>query len=606
MAKQQSSTTTENAHNSSLQRSTLTKAGFLCLLITALALLLRLLHFKQSADNPLYHAPQLDEAFYISQGRLIAAGDILGDSWTFFMDPLYSYFLAFIFFVGGDLAEARLLQMLIDSLNCLIIFQLCKDLSNERAALIAALSYALMSTAIFYAPLLLKTSLSTFVLLAAIYLLYRSYHSHSPLAWSISGLGLSLAVYTRGNFILLVPLAIAVILSIPPLRLSRQRAVALLVVGLLPLFILGAARNYWINGELQVLVNNTGYVMYSANNADNPLGEHRPPKFVQHNHPIEIDRSYRQQAKQHLGYYPNTSEASRFWFKQGLLYWLTDIETLPRLIYQRSKRFISNYEWPNNYSMDVMKQFSALLNSPLLINYALILALGLPGLALLFLSNSRALVLLLPLITILATCLIFYTVSRLRFPLTPFLAIGAGCFIDFIIRSARSASWKTLAVYTLAFFTILGSSFFIEISKPHPAALQHQLAQAYYNNGHFKEAEEVLLATTEKFEPQRRQLLLANIALQTGDVANAVKRYQQLLRQNPLSFEPNYNLGLALLLADSTETLEQWLLVLQKGSPALAFCIANDLLNSNLASRANSLANLLSAFDTTYECTNIR
>jgi len=590
----------------SVQRLQIPKAGFLCLLITALALLLRLLHFKQSANNPLYYAPQLDEAFYIDQGRLIAAGNFLGDSWTFFMDPLYSYFLALLFLAGGDLTEARLLQILIDSLNCLIIFHLCKGLSNERAALIAALCYALMSTAIFYAPLLLKTSLSTFVLLAAIYLLHRSYQSSSVLAWFVSGIGLALAVYARGNFILLIPLALAVIVFFRPPKISRKIAITVLLVGLLPLFMLGAVRNYWVNGEFQVLINNTGYVMYSANNSSNPIGEHKPPNFIRHNHPVEIDRSYRQQAKLDLGYYPSTSEASRYWFKQGLLYWLSDIQTLPRLIYQRSKRLISNYEWPNNYSMDVMKQFSGLLNFPLLINYGLILALGAPGLALLLCSSNRAVLLLLPIATILATCLIFYTVSRLRFPLTPFLAIGAGYFIDFGISLAKSASWKKLIIAATAFIVILSISSSVEISKPHPAALQYQLAQAYYQNGQFKEAGGILATTEEDFEPQRKQLLLANIALQTGDFVNALKLYQQLLQQNPLSYEPNFNLGLALLLTGSTQAFEQWLLSLHTGSPTLAYCLATDLLNSEPASMAGNLQSLQKIFSTPYDCTDIR
>ena len=157
-----------------------------------------------------------------------------------------------------------------------------------------------------------------------------------------------------------------------------------------------------------------------------------------------------------------------------------------------------------------------------------------------------------------------------------------------------------------AFIAILNASLFVEISKPHPSALQYQLAQAYYQKGRFKEAKASLITVAEDFEPGRKQLLMANIALQTGDLPSAINLYELLLRQNPLSFESNYNLSLALLISGSTETLEQRLLSLQKYAPALAFCISSDILNSEFADRVGNLQRLQRAFDTTYDCSNIR
>ncbi len=511
--------------------------------IALLALSLRVAYFASSLENPFYYAPTLDEAHYIAQGKTIAAGQWLGNEWTFFMDPLYSYFLAGVFFLGGDIFSVRVLQILLDVFSCLLVLSIGTRLFGTAAGRLAALLYALFSSAIFYAPLLLKTTASTFVLLLFLHTFMIAVEQKTRRGFFLCGLLAALATYLRGNFVLLIPLAAVALVVFPQPGERRFTAVAALLAGSLLVFSAGGLRNYYYQGNWQFLVANTGYVMYSANNPQNPLGEHRPPAFVRSNHPLAIDADYRSEAARELGYLPDTNEASRYWFSRGLSYWMQDWLTLPGLVFQRGHRLVSNYEWPNNYDLAAMADFSP-MGRWTMVNYALLFALGVPGLLLGVKNNRLSLVLWMPVVTIVATCLAFYTVSRLRFPMTPVLAIGAGFTVGQLLALASQDRKRRVLPLLGIVVGLFLLSVFLPVHKPDPASYRYRLAKAYLDSGQPDKSLEVLPdAVADPGLASEILLLRGNAHYLLEQCAKANAFYYQALRLRPRFDHALYNLS---------------------------------------------------------------
>lgn len=114
------------------------------LLVFLLALAVRLLYLIDSADLPTFHQPIVDAETYDAMARSALANGRFSD--PFFWQPFfYPAFLVFIYAgTGGSLLAAKLAQLLVGSLTCVLIARLARRLQlSPRATLAAGLIGAL-------------------------------------------------------------------------------------------------------------------------------------------------------------------------------------------------------------------------------------------------------------------------------------------------------------------------------------------------------------------------------------------------------------------------------------------------------------------------------
>src|SRR3972149_11496101 len=121
-----------NSHSSSSDQLSTpgAKQQFLIPLIIFLtALTLRIVYtFQLKSGSPLYDFPVVDALMYDSWGWKIAQGDWLGER-IFYDPPLYAYFLGIIYKIfGHNYLAPRIIQALLGSLNCVLIYFVTKRL----------------------------------------------------------------------------------------------------------------------------------------------------------------------------------------------------------------------------------------------------------------------------------------------------------------------------------------------------------------------------------------------------------------------------------------------------------------------------------------------
>jgi len=156
--------------------------------VLLVALALRIWHLLETRENdPYFNLPSVDPKVYHDWATRIAAGDWVGDG-VFFLSPLYPYFLAVIYsLTGPSILAAKVVQLLIGTANCLLVYSLGRQVFDARTGLLAAGMGAVYSMSIFYDGILLITAIQTPLNLATVLLLLRAERSWRPRDWFVAG-----------------------------------------------------------------------------------------------------------------------------------------------------------------------------------------------------------------------------------------------------------------------------------------------------------------------------------------------------------------------------------------------------------------------------------
>jgi len=517
------------------------------LLIFFVAIALRLAHFSLSVDNPLLYMPVLDEKYYVDLGKTISGGQLTGENRVFFMDPLYGYFLgAVFFFLGDNLTTVRLIQIVIDTFNVVLIYVIGTRIWKREAGLVAAFSYAVYPVAFFYSLLILKTTLCISMLLFFTLFLIYALEKKSGLSWYGLGLFVALITYLRGNMVLLVPL---VIFFIPIYQRNGWRNFArdsaLLILGFISLLSVGVFRNFSVSGEFTVLNSQAGRLLYSCNNSENLTGRYNVPAFARPN-PVDSEVDFHREAEARAGTSLGSGEVSRYWMMETFRFFCKNPETIPRLLYNKIKGTVGNCEIANNHSFYTASLFSPLLKWPP-VPFVFVFAFGFTGLVLGIRRERKVAVLLIPLLTVLITILVFYTSSRFRMPAVPFLLIAAGIAFSILHEWVR----KRDAVKVLLVLLCIGISGFLSLSVSCPKASGTEtflLAKAYWRQKDYENAKGFAFKGANDFPTQARfHVLLGIIAFSNNQPDEAFQHNQKAIRLDPKNVDALHNMGLVYL-----------------------------------------------------------
>jgi len=428
-----------------LSRAVSSKA-FLTLTLL-LAACLRLGHVLALRRLPLFDVLGVDSWMYDTWARRIAGGDWLGAR-AFYMDPLYPYFLAVLYrLFGRDLMLVRLVQVALGVATCGLVAAMGRRIAGRVAGHVGALLLAVYVPAIFQEGEVEKTALGVFLVTAALTLAMRP----SVAARLGAGLTLGLAALTRGNMLLLVPLAAHYFATErdpasagePPRQATRgwrerlgqrlrersSRSAAAFVVGFFVVLAPVAWRNHRVSGEWILTTSGGGQVFYTGNNPDNETGGFVTPKFVR-GHPQYEEEDFRAAAEAAVGRPLGPREVSTFWFRQGLRHIAANPGFASKVALRKLALLVSDYEVPDAWDMYFLARYSPVLGWPLL-GMGCLLPLAVLGAVVG--CSRREVRLLAGFVCVYGlSVVIFFVFSRYRLHAAPAMAVLAGSAVPWI------------------------------------------------------------------------------------------------------------------------------------------------------------------------------
>lgn len=189
--------------------------------------------------------------------------------------PGYYYFLAAVYAsFGHSYLAVRIVQAVLGTLTCLLIYLIGKSVLGEAAGKLAAAVAAIYPPLIFYTGVLLTETLSTFSLAAATWIVLRA--SREP-TWRyrrlvLAGLFLGLSALTRSVLLIVVPVVFFWLMLFaerwPGWTKALRSGVALCVP--LALVILPVTlRNYQIHREFVLISTNGGVNFFLGHGGNN-------------------------------------------------------------------------------------------------------------------------------------------------------------------------------------------------------------------------------------------------------------------------------------------------------------------------------------------------
>ncbi|MDZ7372925.1 MAG: tetratricopeptide repeat protein [candidate division KSB1 bacterium] len=459
----------------------------LAIFVAALAArLIYLFHLMRNspAANILIH----DSALFNHFAHQILAGKLVLER-AFYLAPLYSYFLALVYFLFGESFSAvRLVQFLLGSLGAVLVFALGRRFLTRRAAAMAGFFAALYAPFLFFDGCLLGTSLNTFLFLLATFLLVSAVDGGSWARVFLSGLSLGLAVTGRPNLLTAVP----AFLGAPWLfRFGHRRRISVLAAWTtaFALPIAGTTlHNFLAEGQWIPLTTHGGINFYIGNHRGASGVWEAPAGMEPSVSAINLEDATRV-AEAELGRSLTAAQVSWYWYRKTFAFILSRPYEWLWLLLKKTVLFLNPYEIPLNFQYAFHQQFSWLLRIPFT-NLVFLMPFALFGLVVAWPERNR-LGFLYGLVTLYSLGVILFFVSdRYRVVVVPYLILFAAYGAEWLIACRRSrpvtGRWVGLSLaVAIALSFWLGAR---QSQRANPAGEYYNLCVAHLNEGHLDEA----------------------------------------------------------------------------------------------------------------------
>jgi 4-amino-4-deoxy-L-arabinose transferase-like glycosyltransferase len=184
------------------------------MVITCVALVLRLVYLRQFAALPFFDEPVGESAVHLKLAREIAGGAWLPTRPFFYASVLYPYFLAGTLAAGGGLLVVCLVQVIAGVALVPLLAAIATRLHGRAAGLATATLTALYGPFAFMEADVVGIVWALLGLVVALLLLVRwsdpeRPSSRTPFSLVRAGIALGAAAAERPNLVLLVPVAAA-------------------------------------------------------------------------------------------------------------------------------------------------------------------------------------------------------------------------------------------------------------------------------------------------------------------------------------------------------------------------------------------------------------
>jgi len=515
--------------------------------VLLVGLLVRAIYLEQyRARVPYYNIPIADAASYDRWAQRVAGGEGYGPS-PFYWSPLYPYFLGLVYSVlGRSFTTVYVIQAIIGLGNLLLVYALGRRLFGHAAGLAAMVLLLVYAPVLFMETKLLSETLALALNSCALLLIMRCLDRPRPVPFLAAGLALGVSTICRSGNLLFVVLLL-VRLGVERVRQGQRmplRLPGLLLLGVMLPILPVAARNYLVGHDLVLIQTNAGMTFAQGNN-ENALGVlAEPPGISGGIASQQVEETA--VASRALGRPLKPSEASRYWFRQGLDFIRAHPGDYIVLLLRKLLYSVNNREEQDNYELYYEAGQVPLLRL-LVLPFSVLTALAVFG----FLRSRRqpdrraAGVLALYPLSVLVTLLIFYASSRYRLPAVPVLAVFAGFGLLQLVEAARrrNAAGVAMGIALPVCLTIVGS-------VPHPLSggtgsfVLFNVGMAYVADGDLDRGIPLLKeAAARKPDDGATQFNLGYALLRRGDTAGGIAHLERAATIPNVAAQANCAIG---------------------------------------------------------------
>jgi 4-amino-4-deoxy-L-arabinose transferase-like glycosyltransferase len=432
-------------------------------LLFLLSLLLRIAFVWQIRDLPTQRWLVMDAQRYDELAHAIAAGGWMPRE-AFYQAPLYPYFLAVVHAMagerggeGGALLAVRLLQAVCGAVTVVLLALLAKRLFGDTAGRAAGVLAALYGPAIFYVPLLLKSTLTLLALSGAVLLLIPESERPGLRRTLASGLLLGVSALLQENLILLIPfVALWLLLSTDAEphrpRLLRTGSLVLgAVLGLAPATLL----NLSAGGELVVTSSQGGMNFYIGNArgasgtyAGLSAGSQNPESQREDARRMAAGFASRERARPIAAEELSPGEVSGLFWRESWREIRADPAAWGRLLLRKTRLFWNAHEIPDAEGYDVYRREAGPL-ALFWLGFGVVAPLGLAGLGLAWkdpgpAARQGARLLTLLTLGLFLSVVLFFVFGRYRLPVVVLLIPPAGHALAVLVEAVRRREHRRL------------------------------------------------------------------------------------------------------------------------------------------------------------------
>jgi tetratricopeptide (TPR) repeat protein len=394
---------------------------------------------------------------------------------VFMMGPLYPYWMALNLSLGISLYGILVIQMILSSLTCVLLYYIAKSLFDNKAALISGIIAAIAAPFIFYSGLFLSETIQLFLLAISLWLIVADFPKFPRIRILLAGILIGLATLAQGT-ILLYAFLLAGFWLIrywhqrkSSTKKYLQRAALIIsgaIIGILPATIHNLAA-----GDFVLISSNLGINFYVGNNAQSTGSYDTPPGLN-----LTSDFTGRKVAEREMRRPLKSSQVSAYWTNRAL----ADIKSAPLSFIGRLLNKAWLYLWyfdiPQAESIQTQHLFSPLFKIPLP-GFGLIFILGLIAFTISPKTENIWIIILLIAANIISVTL-FFVIGRFKLVGLLSLTILSGQGILLIWETIKTQNRKPI----LSIVGIITCSTLILI-LPRTLSRQEKLASAYNNIG---------------------------------------------------------------------------------------------------------------------------
>jgi tetratricopeptide (TPR) repeat protein len=411
--------------------------------------LLKFIYILQSADSIQVNVPILDSEYYDTTAQDIAKGNVIRKD-AFFMGPLYSYFLGFIYSsLGRNFMLIRIIQILGGSFTIVLSYLIGRKVFRPATALLAALMLAFYGTITFYEGQLLMMWMGTLLNLSILYVLYCKRESGGAKKYLFVGFLLGLSALARANILIFLPVILVWILLV---EVNRKKAAVLSVITAAVITILPATIHNYIASSDFVPITHNGGVNFYIGNSPPATGIFYPPDGVD----FVTDASTRGFVERILGKDLGPSEISRYWYKMSFDFIRENPLKELSLLLRKGALIVNGYEIPQIESFDLTRQrFGAL--KILFVNFWILISLAIVGMIYSVKRWKTCFLLYGYIVLLMFSIVLFFVTARYRIQVVPVLCLFAAYALVEVfpgaLRSLRRAYIPLVLTGLLLLFT---------------------------------------------------------------------------------------------------------------------------------------------------------
>jgi 4-amino-4-deoxy-L-arabinose transferase-like glycosyltransferase len=477
---------------------------------------LRVAALLELSALPTFHVLIVDAERYDRLAReLVAAGGL--PARPFDQAPLYPYFLAAVYGLGGSPFAARLLQVVLDAGTVVLVAAAADRLWRPPHGAVAGLLAAFYGPLVFQSTLLLKETLGIAACALLLYLLAApAPRGPRPAALAAAGLALGLACLVRENLLLLVPVVAGWVALAAPVP-DRRRRLAALAAGLLVALAPVALLNRRAGGEWFLTSSQAGMNLWIGNhrgapgtNAPLAYGTQRPEAERADARRIAAalltTRSGRRVAPESL----SPGEVSRLLWREGQREIAADPAAWLGLMARKLRLFWNAYEIPDSEGFELYRSRSRSLRLAG-VGFGWIAPLAAVGLVCAWRRQPRAAALLALLAAaVCASVVLFFVFGRYRLPVVvPLLPLAAAGVVETAARVNAARRQPRAAAVALGILAATA----LAVGAPAfpPADRREHLAVQHHNVGSagLSWTDPPLAAALAAAEPEARRTAMA-------------------------------------------------------------------------------------------------